>query len=784
MPAGAARVGAVASSTKVSIDVVLQPRNAAALSQYAAQVATPGSPLYHRYISAGEFPGLFGPTGATISRVLAGLRSAGLQPGKISADHLSIPVTATAAQLQSAFGTTLASYRLAGGRVGFANTSAPKLPSTIAGSVQAVLGLDNLIQMHSLMAKPAGPGKPGKPSVSPNEPTGGPQACSSARNTFANTADDLAFDYRFTGIYKSGDFGQGVNVGIVEFNEPNRPSDISAYQRCYKTNAKVTYVPVDGFHKQGAGEGEAALDIETVIGAAPRAHIFVYRAPNTGKAAFDIYRVMVTQDKVNVISESFGLCERFEGGRSARAVTLLYEQAAVQGQTIVASSGDQGSESCFGNEPNNQTAKLLNTNFPASDPLVLGVGGTRINSSSPTPRPSELVWNDGVRTGEGASGGGKSEIFGMPQYQQAFLHTRRGVREVPDVSADADPETGYAFHWGGHWRVIGGTSAAAPLWAGLIALTDAKCSGSPMGWVNPLIYFAASPKVKTVVANDIVKIKGISTNHSNDYTGKNHGQYPVKKGYDMTTGVGTPVGDNLAGVLCRIGAEPRGYWAATSDGKVFNFHAPFRGSLAHKKVVGKVVAIAGDSHTNGYYLVTSKGKVSAFHAPFHGSVAHPSSPIVAMAVDKAGTGYYLVTSKGHVYSFNAKNRGSAHTSNVVGIALDRQTGGYWIANSKGRVFAFGAGKFRHENLSGITGIAGAAGKQGYWLVNSKGHVFGFNVNSEGSMPHNVGKVIDIAGDGEVRGYWLATSTGHVAGFGAVFHGARPGTKFIGIASSS
>lgn len=771
------------SSTKVSIDVVLQPRNPAALSQYATQVATPASPLYHRYITAAQFPELFGPTSAAITSVYAALKAAGLRPGKISADHLSIPVTATAGQLQSAFGTTLASYRLAGGRTGFANTTAPKLPATIASSVQAVIGLDNLVQMHSFLVKSALPAKP--VTASANELTGGPQPCAAAANTGGLTADRLAFSYQFSGLYKSGDFGQGVNVGIVEFNEPNRPSDIAAYQSCYGTHAKVTYLKVDGFHKSGVGEGEAALDIETVIGLAPRAHIFVYRAPNTGKAAFDIYRAIVDQDRVRVISESFGLCEHFEGARAARAVTVLYEQAAVQGQTIVASSGDQGSESCFGNDPGDPaTRKLLNANFPASDPLVLGVGGTRLVNVAT--RPGEVVWNDGIRSGEGATGGGKSRIFSMPSYQKSFLHFKKGVREVPDVSADADPVTGYVYRYNGRFGVIGGTSAAAPLWAALIALTDSKCSASPMGWVNPLIYFTASPKVKAVVLNDITKQKGFPHNVNNDYTGKNHGQYPVKKGYDMATGTGTPVGATLATELCHFGSEAHGYWMASSTGRVFAFHAPFHGSLAGKHLGSKVVAIAGDTHTGGYYLVTAKGKVSAFGAPFHGSVKHPNGTVVGIAVDKSGTGYWVVTSTGHVYAFNAKFHGQAHSSHVVGIALDRQTGGYWIANSGGRVFAFDAGHFKGKKLSGITGIASDPKKQAYWLVNSKGHVFGFNVNARGSMPANVGKVIGIAGAGATGGYWLATVTGHVGAFDATWHGDHPSakTKIIGIAGSS
>jgi subtilase family serine protease len=780
VPAGAARIGAMSSSARIGIDVVLQPRNAAALSQYATQVSTPGTALYHRYITAKQFPALFGPTQATIASVLAALRAQGLQPGAVSSDHLSISVTATASQLESALGTTLASYRLAGGRTGFANTSAPRIPASIAPAVQAIIGLDNLTQMHNFMARPSSARL--TKAVSPAQtPTGGPQACGAAaglQGEGALTANDLAFDYDFSPLYGANDFGAGQTVGIVEFGEPNLKSDVTGYQNCYGTNAKVSYDKVDGFNQHGAGEGEAALDIDTVIGLAPKANIIVYDAPNTGKAAYDIYRTMVGQDKARVISESYGLCDHFQDAKAAGAVTVLYEQAAVQGQSIVASSGDAGSEACL---PNND-GKILSTNFPASDPLVLGVGGTEVVNS--VERPGEVVWNE-RNIQEGAGGGGKSTLFNMPQYQTSFLKVKKGVREVPDVSADADPQTGYTVFHQGSWTVIGGTSAAAPLWAALLTLVNGQCSASPMGWVNPLLYFVASPQVKTVVLDDITPHGGFINN--NDYTNGHHGTYKVTKGFDMATGLGSPIGGPLATELCHFNPEPTGYWMTSSSGQIFAFNAPFQGSLSGKHLASKVVGIAGVPQSKGYYLVTSKGAVSAFAAPFHGSVAHPSSPVVGIAADKAGTGYWVVTSNGHVYSFNAKFRGQVKhpSSKVVGIALDPQTGGYWIASSNGHVYAFGAGKYKGKKLTGITGITASSKKQGYWLVNSSGRVFGFNVNSEGSMPFNEGKVIGIAGDSTFGGYWLATATGHVGAIGADWHGDHAGSKtaIVGIAGS-
>jgi Pro-kumamolisin, activation domain len=782
VPHGAARTGIMPSSATLHLDVALTPRNAAALSRYANEVATPGSALYHRYLAKGQFAGLFGATGATIARVLSALRSAGLNPGAVSADHLSIPVTATVAQAESAFGVSMASYRLPGGRTGYANTTAPKLPANIAPSVDAIIGLDNLNLPHSFLTKPVVHLRK-HPATTPAILSGGPKPCSAMvnfRNSIgapfrAFTADQFALAYDFNHIYSSGDFGRGVAVGIVEFGEPNSPHDISLYQGCYGTHTKISYDKVDHFGQTGPGEGEAALDIETVLSLAPNSNIIVYQAPNTGAAAYDIYRTMVDQDKVRVISESYGLCEHYQDQRAANAVTLLYEQAAVQGQTIVASSGDDGAEGCLQNDGNKNR---LSVNFPASDPLVLGVGGTRITSLSFP--PSEVVWNDG-NDGDGAGGGGKSSFYAEPPWQKAFGIKSR-VREVPDVSADADPETGYVIVHKSDLSVIGGTSAAAPLWAALIALTDARCSSSPVGWANPAIYFAASSHVKTAVLDDI---RSAPNKVNNNYTHPGPGHlYPVTKGYDAATGLGTPRGAALAGELCKLNAEPGGYWLATANGRVSAFHEPFHGSLAGKHLSAAVVGIAGTSG-GGYYLVTAKGQVSAFGAPFHGSVKHPNGRVVGIATDKSGTGYWVVTATGHVYPFNAPFRGQKITTGVVGIASDPQRSGYWVATGRGQVFAFHANAPKGKKLSGVTAIASDPKHQGYWLVTNKGKVAGYGVGADGSMPANVGTVVGIAGDPHFGGYWLATATGHVGAFGTEWHGDMHGSKskIIGIAGS-
>jgi hypothetical protein len=785
VPQGAVRIGTEPAGAVLHLDVILQPRDPAALTRYATQVATPGSPFYHDYLPRGAFASAFGPTATAIRAVRASLTAIGLRPGKITANHLSFPVTATAATVERAFRTTIGTFRLAGGGHGYANTSALRLPASAAPYVQAVAGLDSLVRLAPLLAKPSQVHvtRSGQ-KIIPQDNTGGPKPCQSALNEQASiyssnggtkwvlTADQMAYDYEFSPLYKSGDFGKGQTVAIVELGDSNSTRDIADYQSCYGTHVPVAYENIDGFKNSGAGEGEAALDIETVAVMAPGVHIVVYRSAGSNNAQwYDTFGTVAIQDIARTESVSYGLCESLFPTKLASALNVIFEQQAVQGQTVLISSGDTGSEGCLRPEPGKRS--LLSAEFPASDPFVLSVGGTSITSPNPVPRQLELVWNDAF-DGNGAGGGGRSAFFAEPSYQRAF-GIKSNVRQVPDVSGDADPETGYLIVHKGGWLQVGGTSASTPLWAALMALTDSKCSSSPVGFVNPLMYYVASPAVKAIVLNDIVTNTSYPGNVSNDYTGLGGGEYPVLPGYDMATGLGTPIGGVLSQQLCKFSAEPGGYRVATAKGNVYSFNAAYHGSLSGKKLAARVAGIADDPANNGYWLVTAKGSVSGFGVSAHGSAKNPASPVVGIAATPNGKGYWLVTAKGHVYAFDALFRGSVKgslASPVVGIAADPFTGGYWVVTAKGKVYAFDAGNYRGKSLSGVTGIAADTARQGYWLVTSKGSVHGFNVNSLGSMPvgNLFGNVVGITGDHATGGYWLVTRYGIVAGFGATVHG--------------
>jgi subtilase family serine protease len=577
-PVGARFVGAVAAAARMHVTVALRPRDPSALAAYARAVSTPGSPVYRHYLSPMRFAHRFGATAAEIQTVRRSLRARGLTPGALSRGALSISVTASAGQLERGFAVSLSRLALAGRRGAIVSSAAPEVPAAMASAIQSVVGLDTTAAPHPLLER--------APAVRSRVPlavghvaTGGPQPCAAASSTAAgqsaHTADQIASAYGFPGLYLGGDKGAGITVAVYEL-EPNDPADIGAYQSCYGTHATVSYVAVDQGAGTGPGSGEAALDIENVIGLAPNVHILVYQGPNSnsgapGSGPYDTFSAIVNQNRARVVTISWGQCEAALGAADAAAENALFQQATVQGQSIVAASGDSGAEDCGGSgtAPQSQAA----VDDPSSQPFVTGVGGTSLHALGP--RPSETVWNSGgtVLSGmlqPGASGGGISTLWPMagPQLTAAAaLNVRRAqtpgtacgrsvggfCREVPDVSADSDPASGYLIYWNGSgaiggeprgWQGIGGTSGAAPLWAALLALADGSraCAGASVGYANPGLYQAAG-SAYAANFNDVVS-------GNNDFTGTNGGHYAAGVGYDPATGLGTPNAASLATALC------------------------------------------------------------------------------------------------------------------------------------------------------------------------------------------------------------------------------------------
>ncbi|MGD1011252.1 MAG: protease pro-enzyme activation domain-containing protein [Acidimicrobiales bacterium] len=635
LPLGASALGAVRTGSTQSGIVVLRPSNESALAGFIAAVTNKNSRLFHQYLAPGAFAQRFGPSRATIKAVEGQLRADGLRVTGVTRDGLFVSFEGSAATVETAFRTGLERYRLANGTIGQGTTASLKLPSTIAGSVAAVVGLDDLVHAQPADIRPsaASPGTfPKATSASFTHPTGSADPCTLAQQDAEGsgglTDDAIANSYGAFGLYRSGDFAGGQHIAVFEL-QPFLPTDIETFDTCYfgateaaqmsgvggvLTGSLLSIQSVDGGLPQPASDSsnvESTLDVEDVSAIAPQANIDVYEAPNTTSGAIDEYAAIVNSDIDQVVTSSWGDCEQLEQvGEPGyqQAENLLFEQAAAQGQTVLAAAGDNGSDECT---MSGYPSPLLSQNFvsvldPGSQPYVVSVGGTTIDDA--TEPPSEHVWNDGALYGAG--GGGISESWAMPSWQETVADTANNAadmanaeaeetataldsapyttptfcdgtlgipsgslcRETPDVSAQADEFTGAVTIYGqslGYgspdgWATVGGTSSATPIWAALLALVNASsaCSadlvnGVPdAGFASPILYgIAASPTAYAASFNDVVS-------GDNDQYGLDSGLlFPARAGYDMASGLGspqltTPAGSNgLAFYMCDYGEQ-------------------------------------------------------------------------------------------------------------------------------------------------------------------------------------------------------------------------------------
>ncbi|HUC37834.1 MAG TPA: S53 family peptidase, partial [Acidimicrobiales bacterium] len=584
LPQGSRAIGSLPGSRVLDVDVVLRPRDQSGLDAFAQAASTPGSSMFRQYLAPGRFAATFGPAASTVAAVRTWLSGVGLRVGPTSSDALIVPVEGSAAAMERAFDVSFEQYRLPSGRVARLPTEEPLVPGDLESDLTGVVGLDDLAQPVPQLVRGTGAGAAwGQgtlrfvPAGSSTSPTGarpeispevaGPQADCAAMGSAGLSATQLAQAYSFSALYGSGDEGQGTTIGVYSL-EPYTPSDITTYEGCYSPaiTAQVTPVSVDGAAPTEPGgnseqSGESALDIEMAVGMAPQVSVDVYVGSDNGVGAsntqaLDTYAAMVDQDSVRVISTSWGECERDLGAAQIEAEASLFAQAAAQGQTITAAGGDSGSEDCFGDGTSND--QVLAVDDPASQPWVTSVGGTALESLGPP--PVEAVWDNGF----GAGGGGISQLWTMPAWQvgpgvqnkftsvsACSISSGTGTsscREVPDVSADADPSSSAAAeYFGGQWTGVGGTSMGSPLMAALAALAD-EGQAQPVGLMDPTLYVAgclASPPFDDITSgNNQPPAPDLPTN-SNGVTLTGGPFYPATAHYDLASGLGSPIASEL-----------------------------------------------------------------------------------------------------------------------------------------------------------------------------------------------------------------------------------------------
>ena len=454
-------------------------------------------------LSRAEFARRHGPDPASLRLVKAFAKEFGLTVAA-GAGPRTLLLSGSAAAMQTAFAVTL-TQQTAGGKKYRTREGAIELPEELSGHVLAVLGLDNRPQAQPhFRVRPAAAAGTSYTPVQVAELYGLAQGASAA----------------------------GQTIGLIELGGGFRKTDLTAYFKTLGQKAPtVTAVLVDKGKNApttaSGADGEVMLDIEVCGAVAQGAKVAVYFAPNTDQGFIDAIATAVhdTTHKPSVISISWGGPESTWTAQATSALDAACQSAAALGITITVASGDNGSSDGVAGTANH-------VDFPASSPHVLACGGTKLITSG-TAITSEVVWNE-TAANEGATGGGVSTVFPLPAWQDGAgvpaATDAAGGRGVPDVAGDADPETGYEVRVDGQTLVIGGTSAVAPLWAGLIAVANAG-SKTTAGFINPLLYAS----------------KGVAR----DITTGNNGAFAAKAGWDACTGLGSP---DVAGLLAALGA--------------------------------------------------------------------------------------------------------------------------------------------------------------------------------------------------------------------------------------
>jgi subtilase family serine protease len=527
-------LGTASGLQQLHLSVGLQPRNQQELNTLLYNLYDSRSSLYHHFLSPQEFVDEFGPTPQQQQQVTSYLQSQGFHVTSVSPNGLLIDANATVSQAESAFQISINTYQL-GARTFYANASAPTIPSTLSSLIASIGGLDNSVKLHPLYHLQHQSGKPGLGTrVSHN--THAPHAQSGLGPA------DLASAYDAAPLQQGGFQGNNQTVAVFEL-DGYQSSDITQYLQTYNLgNPSISNVLIDGFDgSAGAGAIEAELDIEVVAAMAPKATQIVYEGPNTTQGVNDTYNKIVTDNKAQVTTISWGECESASGAAELQTLDNIFKQGASQGIALFAASGDSGAYDC--NDTN------LAVDSPAGDPYITGVGGTNLQINNGA-YGSESVWSnpsDTQRSPEGSGGGGGiSNTFTQPSWQVGpgvKNQYSNGNREVPDVSADADPATGYAVYCtvaasgcsSSGWIVVGGTSAAAPFWAGSTAILNdylQKQGKSRIGFANPILYGLTNSQQQYAPFHDV--------------TSGNNLYYPATPNYDEASGIGSPDVYNMA----------------------------------------------------------------------------------------------------------------------------------------------------------------------------------------------------------------------------------------------
>jgi len=515
---GARRIGPADPNEIMDVTVVVRRRSKASGSFPRIEDLGTTPLIQRRHLTRAEFAATHGAIADDLARLRAFAQASELLVKEESVSRRSMVLSGPVSAFSRAFEVELSRFEHSSGSYR-GRTGSVKIPPELVDAVEGVFGLDN------------------RPQASPH--------FRHRREAAAGLAPRLAGKtYTPVQVAQAYDFPANVNgagqcIAILELGGGYNDSDLSQFFGNLNIPVpQVTAIGVDGGANRPTGnpnsaDGEVALDIQVAGAVAPGASMAVYFAPNTDQGFLDALTTAIhdNTNKPSVVSISWGGPESHWTQQAMAAFDAACQDAAALGVTVTVAAGDNGST-------DGVQDGQLHVDFPASSPSVLACGGTILDATGNQINDEE-TWNE-LATRNGATGGGVSQVFPLPSWQQnanvpAAPNNTQG-RGVPDVAGDADPNSGYQIVVDGRSGVVGGTSAVAPLWAGLIALMNQQLA-KPVGYLNPLLYAPA-----------------VSATFHDITAGSNGDQfYQAGAGWDACTGLGSPDG---AALLAALSGQP------------------------------------------------------------------------------------------------------------------------------------------------------------------------------------------------------------------------------------
>ncbi len=588
------------------------PQQEATLQTLLQTQQDKSSPQYHRWLQPQEFGRQFGPSDDDLQRISSWLESQGFQIGQVSAGRTTIEFSGVASQVQQAFHTAIRKYSI-NGQEHWANSSDPQIPAALEPAVAGVASLNDFLSQPQVKMSDQRVTRSEAPGFAPQLTSGGAHALAPA---------DFGVIYNINPLYQAGLNGSGTTIAVLGRSN-FKMQDVQDFRRVFGLPSNAPQIVLNGSDPGdlGGSEGaEAVLDVSWAGAIAPSATVkFILSASTNTTDGVDLSaQYAINNNLANVITESFAGCEAQYSQAEATAHASLAQQAAAQGITYIVSSGDTGSAGCDVPTSRNATGPA-SVNILASNPYTVAVGGTVFNENgnggywgaqngsglgSARSYIPENVWNAscdqftcGMNASLWAGGGGRSNFYSKPSWQAGAPGIPSdGARDLPDVSftaaANNDPyllclngSCGANSSGSVSFAAIGGTSASAPAFAGIMALVNQK-TNSRQGQANYVLYrLAASQDYSRCNGSNTAGLPSSNCIFQDVTVGTNAvpGQagYQAGYGYDLATGLGSINAANLVN-----------QWSGSSGFTASYYTVVNRGS-------GKVLAVQNQATNDG-----------------------------------------------------------------------------------------------------------------------------------------------------------------------------------------